>query len=340
MKTTLRLALAAAALAAAAACTLQTQDAPAPTGPSEFALSLDIRATPDVIMQDGGSQSVITITARDHNSQPVAGLSLLVQTQVNGMLVDYGELSARSIVTGTNGVATVVYTAPAPPPPTATSDAVVTIVVTPLGTNYDSTFARGIGIRLARPGVILPPNGTPVASFTFAPSSPRAGDEVAFDASDSTDDGEIVRYEWNWGDGDFESTTSPTIQKDYEISGTFSVRLTVVDDRGLSASSVQSITVGAEPTPTAVFTFSPDDPAPGDSIVFNATESTAPQGAAIVSYRWNFGDGTAEVTTTSRTVQHTFNEERTYVVTLTVTDSEGRRDSTSESVTVVIPTGH
>lgn len=313
---------------------MQSVDAPLPTGPSELGLSLAITATPDVIFQDGGSQALITILARDAGSQPVAGLNLMVETSVNGVRVDYGSLSAKSLVTDSQGRATVVYTSPAPPPPTATSDGTVRIVVTPIGQNYDNTVSREVSIRLARPGVILPPNGTPSASFTFAPSAPRAGDEVAFDASDSTDDGDIVRYDWNWGDGDFESTTSPTIQKDYETSGTFSVRLTVVDDGGLTASSVRSITVGTQPRPTAVFTFSPDDPAPGTTIVFNASESTAPEGRAIVQYRWNFGDTSPEVTTASRTVEHAFVAAGDYVVTLTVTDSEGQTHTVSETVTV------
>lgn len=316
---------------------MQSVDAPLPTGPSELGLSLAITATPDVIFQDGGSQALITILARDAGSQPVAGLNLMVETSVNGARVDYGSLSAKSLVTDSQGRATVVYTSPAPPPPTATSDGTVRIVVTPIGQNYDNTVSREVSIRLARPGVILPPNGTPAASFTFAPSAPRAGDEVAFDASGSTDDGEIVRYDWNWGDGDFESTTSPTIQKDYEITGTFSVRLTVVDDRGLTASSVQSITVGAQPTPTARFTVSPTDPAPGQQVTFDATSSTPSQGAAIIRYRWQFGDGTAEDTTSGRIARHTFNSENTFTVTLTVTDSENRTHTVAVTVTVAEP---
>ena len=325
------------AAALTSGCTLQSTEPPLPTGPSEMSLSLTITATPDVIAQDGGSQALITIVARDANGQPVPGLSLMVQTAVNGTAVDYGTLSAKSLVTDGQGRATVVYTAPPAPPATQTSDVVVRIVVTPVGSNYDNTMARDIGIRLSRPGVILPPNTAPVATFTFAPSAPAAGQEVAFDASDSDDpDGTIVRYEWNWGDGDFESTTNPRIQKDFESSGAFSVRLTVVDNGGLRASTTQTVTVGTNPRPTAVFTFSPEDPAPGTAVNFNASESTAPQGRAIVQYRWNFGDGSAEVTSSSRTTQHTFTTEGDFVVTLTVTDSEGQTHTVSQTVTVEI----
>lgn len=332
---TLTLAAAAAAIVTSASCTTQSQDAPSLTGPSEFALSLTITASPDVLSQDGGSQSLITIIARDPNGQPISGLGLRLQTQVDGQEVDYGSLTAKSLVTNNQGTATAVYTAPPPPPATATSDSVVTIAVTPVGTNYDNSLTRGIGIRLARPGVILPPNGTPTASFFFAPTAPSVGTEVLFDASGSSDDGRIVSYQWNWGDGDAESTSKATIQKDYEAAGTYTVRLTVTDDNGLRASSDQTITVGAPSTPTASFVFSPTDPAINLDIHFDATASAAPVGESIVRYEWIFGDGT-QTSTSARTVTKSggYTVAGSYLVTLKVTDSAGQTAIATETVDV------
>ena len=323
------------AAALTSACTLQSTEPPLPTGPSEMSLSLTITATPDVIFQDGGSQSLITIVARDANGQPVPGVILMAQTSVNGTLVDYGTLSAKSLVTDGQGRATVIYTSPSPPPATATSDTIVRIVVTPVGGNYDNTFSREVSIRLSRPGVINPPNGAPVASFFFAPVAPSVGTEVLFDASGSRDsDGRVVTYQWNWGDGDAESTTSPTIRKDYEAPGTFNVRLTVVDDSGASASASQTITVGASAMPTAAFVFSPASPAINEAVHFDATASAAPSGRAIVRYEWTFGDGTA-TTTTSRTTTKAggYAAAGDYVVTLRVTDSAGLTAITTQTVT-------
>ena len=59
-------------LALASACTMKDQDAPPLTGPSEFAQSIDITVSPDVLPQDGASQSFITVTALDPNAQPHA----------------------------------------------------------------------------------------------------------------------------------------------------------------------------------------------------------------------------------------------------------------------------
>jgi hypothetical protein len=97
----------------AAACTVHQSEAPGLTGPSEFALSLTMNALPDAISQDGGSQSSVRILAKGPDGQPIRALTMRVDMEVNGVLQDFGSLSARTIVTGSDGVATVVYTAPA-----------------------------------------------------------------------------------------------------------------------------------------------------------------------------------------------------------------------------------
>ena len=58
----------------AGACTMKKQETPEISGPSEFSTSIVITITPDVIQQDGASQSVVTVTARGPNGQPLARL--------------------------------------------------------------------------------------------------------------------------------------------------------------------------------------------------------------------------------------------------------------------------
>lgn len=57
----------------------------------------------------------------------------------------------------------------------------------------------------------------------------------------------------------------------------------------------------------------------GDVVTFNGSASYDPDGT-IVSYNWDFGDGT---TGTGVTVSHTYAATGTYTVTLTVTDNDG-----------------
>ena len=98
-------------------------------------------------------------------------------------------------------------------------------------------------------------NAPPVAAFR--PSTTRAAprDTVAFDdcpapAPDCTHDpdGAVTVWLWEFGDGATSSMTDPTHR--YERPGTYTVRLTVWDAHGASATAVHTVTVewpGAAP---------------------------------------------------------------------------------------------
>jgi PKD repeat protein len=209
----------------------------------------------------------------------------------------------------------------------------LTIRATPIGTDYANAQARTVSLLLTRPGVILPPNGTPQPSFFASPSSAAENDVVFFDASASRDDGQIASYAWNFGDGDTGSGRQRS--HSYELAGTYQVTLTVTDDRGLSASTAPTpFVVTASVNPTAVFTFSPTDPSVGTPIVFNAAASTVPTGRQIVSWEWEFGDGTQA---SGVAAHHTFTAARTFTVVLTVTDNTGRKGVASRTVVVTLP---
>ena len=327
---------------ALAACSLGSPEAPLPTGPSAVALHVTIRLERDIISYDGADSTVVIATVTDHNGMPVAGQALRFQILVDGTEVDFGLLSAKTATTNSAGVASVRYTAPGNPPQTLTSDPIIQIGVVPVGGDYQNSLqVRTVSLRLARPGVIVPPpppNGTPTATFTFSPSQPRAGDEVLFNAQGSTDtDGTIVEYRWNFGDGDVETTASPTVEHSFDEEGDFTVSLVVVDNGGkMSLVASNNVPVGAAQSPTAAFSVSPTNPRSGDVVTFDASTSRAPEGRAIVAYRWNFGDGSPEDTTSGRIARHTYTvtTARTFTVTLTVTDSTGRTSTTTQTVSV------
>jgi PKD repeat protein len=79
----------------------------------------------------------------------------------------------------------------------------------------------------------------------------------------------------------------------------------------------------------ATFAFSPLTPEEEQDVRFDAAGSTS--GVAIVSYRWDFGDGKSS---TGVTTTHGFTPAGDYQVTLTVTDDEGREARTSQTITV------
>ncbi len=80
------------------------------------------------------------------------------------------------------------------------------------------------------------PNIPPVARFTFTPTSIIVPGTVHFDASASTDaDGVILRYDWDYGDGDWGS--GQTADHLYRTPGPFTVRLIIRDDNTGTASA-------------------------------------------------------------------------------------------------------
>ena len=84
----------------------------------------------------------------------------------------------------------------------------------------------------------------PVAQFSFAPAAPTVGVSVSFDASTSYDpDGLIVSYRWDLdGDGSDDAFV-PTVNATYNSPGVAMVRLTVIDNDGLSSTSTQAVVV-------------------------------------------------------------------------------------------------
>lgn len=310
-----------------AGCTITDIDPPPLAGPSEMSLSLAVSATPDVLSLDGASQTLIAIEARDTNGQLVPNVPLRVQILADGQAIDFGTISARTLVTGSNGRATFTYTAPSfvggPIPRLQLS-------VTPTGTDASGHIDRVVTVRLVLPGSI---GASPTASFTFVPESPAAFTNVRFDGSTSTAGlgAFIAGYLWDFGDGS--SGTGVIATHQYGAPGNYLVRLTVTDNQGLTNQSApQTVTVvGGEP-PTATFVFSPTAPVAGAPVFFNGTQSTAGTGHQIVSYRWNWGDG--KPTSSGSTVSHIFSAAGTYVVVLTVTDEVGQVARTTVEVTV------
>lgn len=83
----------------------------------------------------------------------------------------------------------------------------------------------------------------PHAAFSVTPVTPKVGEEVVFDASESKDpDGQITEYLWDFGDGS-PAESGPVVIHVYDAVGQYTVKLTVTDDQGLSSSAEKTLTV-------------------------------------------------------------------------------------------------
>lgn len=175
-------------------------------------------------------------------------------------------------------------------------------------------------------------NIPPVAKFTHLPSDPKVCDFVTFDASQSYDsDGFIFSYTWNFGDGNITSLQVPIITHHFGIGGNYNVNLTVKDNRGATNSTVEIINVSGL-APVAAFTWTPQIPQTGESVLFDSSNST-PNGGEIVLYIWDFGDGNTKVESEPH-VTHAFQTFGNYTVVLNVTDSEGESGITMNVIWV------
>ena len=168
----------------------------------------------------------------------------------------------------------------------------------------------------------------PVASFAVSSALVSPGTEVTFNASQSTDpQGSILAYTWDFGDGT--TGADMTTVHGYPDSGAYTVTLTVLDDASLTGSTSRVLIVNAPPV--AAFAFSPLAPFAVDTIVFNGSTSSDPEGS-LVGFEWTFGDSSPMVT--GREVSHAYAQAGTYLVTLRVIDSVGQTDTRSMNVIV------
>ena len=88
-------------------------------------------------------------------------------------------------------------------------------------------------------------NVAPSAALSLSTASGPAPLTVRLDASQSRDtDGQLVSYTWNFGDGTSQTTAVAYVDHVYTSSGSFSATVSVVDNRGASATNAaQSVTV-------------------------------------------------------------------------------------------------
>lgn len=264
------------------------------------AASLTLSADPQVLPVNGGT-SRIYIMAYDENTTPLSNIPVTLTT-TTGQLASHGAV----LYTGVNGrVEDTLQT-------TSTAD------VTASSGSITGTIT-----------ITVKNNEPPDASFVYSPTNPRINQPVIFDANASTDtDGSIVSYIWNFGDG--QSGSGPVVSHRFPNPGSYQVLLVVTDNEGSTNSTSSPVTITLGTPPIASFVYSPLNPKIDQDIYFNASASSDPDGR-IVSYTWDFGDGSAD---RGRTVTHSFANTGTFVVLLIVKDDDGNQHSSSAQVKV------
>ena len=179
-------------------------------------------------------------------------------------------------------------------------------------------------------------NLLPVADAN-GPYSGTVDQPVTFDGTGSSDsDGTIIAYDWDYGDGITDFDAGPVPSHAYTADGTYTVTLTVTDDAGGTATDTTTATIGSGTLAPLADASGPYTADLGTAVTFDGTASSDPDGT-IVSYNWNFGDGTT-LEDGGATPTHTYAAAGTYNVTLTVVDNDGLSDSDSTTASITDPT--
>ena len=112
-----------------------------------------------------------------------------------------------------------------------------------LGANVGAAYLYAVGAAEPPPPPDDPPpaNEPPVASFTYECIELTCH----FDGSGSYDpDGTVAVYSWQFGDGS--TGNGVTAAHTYAFSGTYTVRLTVTDDKGIMGSTTRTVTASGD----------------------------------------------------------------------------------------------
>lgn len=162
---------------------------------------------------------------------------------------------------------------------------------------------------------------TPVASFTYTPSSGTAPLSVSFtDTSSNTP----TSWSWDFGDGNTSTLQNPT--HSFTTAGSSTVSLTASNAAGSSSPATHSVTVTSM---VASFNSNPKGFYSGQTVKFYDTSTST--GEVITSWSWDFGDGNTSALQNPTHTYATSLSNTSYTVALTVTGSNSGTNTSTQT---------
>jgi gliding motility-associated-like protein len=171
---------------------------------------------------------------------------------------------------------------------------------------------------------------SPLPIAGFLPADGCASSSMTFTNTSTIASGTISGYQWNFGDGTGTSAaTNPSYT--YSQPGTYTVTLVATSSEGCTDTITHTVVV--HPLPVA--NFMQISAAGCGPLVVQFTDSSYIATGNVISWFWDFGDGTSS---TDQNPSHTYLTSGTYSVTLTVTSDFGCQNSTTfPNIVTVFP---
>jgi len=289
--------------------------------------TVTVRANPGSVGPNGGTIELIASVVGT-NGQPVESVIVTFNA-------DQGSLGSTTAVTNASGEARTTLT---------TSQQTVVTATAGIKTSSNLTIA-------ARPGPIVSIACVPAAGGTncnaVQASTANNTATVSFTVTRATGSSALRAATLDFGDGTSQALGNlaggtATVTHTYNGSDTsnprsYTATVLATDINGESASVSISVVVTPRATPTPlsvrlVVTTKETATSNGQRFTFTATVTGGGEGttnAPIESYRWDFGDGTPEVTTSSNETAHIYendneNDPQRRTVTVTARTQDGR----------------
>ncbi|MDQ1255823.1 MAG: hypothetical protein QG656_417, partial [Candidatus Hydrogenedentes bacterium] len=175
----------------------------------------------------------------------------------------------------------------------------------------------------------------PTVEFSVSDRTPAISDTVRFTDLSTGGLAEIVGWQWDFGDETSSFERHP--YHSYATQGVFNVTLTLsIELDGQPVASTPSltksgyITVALDP-PTADFSMSNSAPFMWETV--NFTDLSDPGTGPLLSWAWDFGDGT---TSNAQNPFHLYYTPGVYTITLTVTTPSGTSHASKQLMVLLV----
>lgn len=126
-------------------------------------------------------------------------------------------------------------------------------------------------------------------------------------------------YEWTFGDGSTVETTESSIAHPYSEFKSYDVTMKATSENGCFVTKTTKVKL-EKPSVKGTTT---NNTGCIPAVSRLTTTATIPKNSSVTSYTWDFKDGSAPTTTTSRALNHTFSNPGAFEPEVTVTTSEG-----------------